>query len=105
MLLFDQNLSPRLVKCLEDCFQGAVHVYELGLAEAADTTIWTCAIEHRLAIVTKDGDFRQRSFLEGHPPKVIWVALGNCSTDAIESLLRRRKSAIDLFLSDDQASS
>ena len=46
-----------------------------------------------LTIVTKDSDFHQRSFLFGHPPKV--VRCGNASTSVIERLLRDRH--IDLI--------
>jgi len=34
------------------------------------------------------------------PPKVIWVAIGNCSTARIELLLRERKDEIARFLED-----
>ncbi len=43
-----------------------------------------------LTIVTKDADFHQRSFLFGHPPKVVSVRCGNASTSMIERLLRDR---------------
>jgi predicted nuclease of predicted toxin-antitoxin system len=33
--------------------------------------------------VSKDTDFHQRSFLFGGPPKVVWIRLGNCSTEDI----------------------
>ncbi len=33
----------------------------------------------------KDADFRQRSFLEGHPPKIIRLRLGNCSSCSLLS--------------------
>ena len=89
-LLFDQNLSPWLCRILADRFPGAIHVREAGLIEAADATIWRYAAQHGLAIVTKDADFRQGSFLQGHPPKTVWVRLGNCSTKSVEALLRRR---------------
>lgn len=29
------------------------------------------AAEHRFVIVSKDADFHQRSFVLGHPPKVV----------------------------------
>ena len=48
-----------------------------------------------LTIVTKDSDFHQRSFLFGHPPKVISVHCDNASTSVIERLLRGRH--IDLI--------
>jgi predicted nuclease of predicted toxin-antitoxin system len=39
--------------------------------------------------VSKDTDFRERSYVEGSPPKVVWLDVGNAGTDAIEELLRR----------------
>jgi len=62
------------------------------------------AAQHGLAIVKKDADFRQRSFLEGYPPKIMWIRLGNCSTKAIEALVRSQLLEIDEFLSDPQKS-
>jgi len=103
-LLFDQNLSHLLCGALADCFPGAIHVREIGLREASDAIIWQYAAEHDFAIVTKDADFRQRSFLEGHPPKIVWIRLGNCSTEAIEALVRRRVSVIREFLADGEMS-
>jgi predicted nuclease of predicted toxin-antitoxin system len=46
----------------------------------------------------------QRSFVFGHPPKIIWVRLGNCSTSDVEKLLRKNFSAIKAFHEDDYAS-
>jgi predicted nuclease of predicted toxin-antitoxin system len=103
-LLFDQNLFHWLCANLADCFPGSSHVRETGLREASDTTIWDYAIQYGFAIVTKDADVRQRSFLEGHPPKILWIRVGNCSTKAIEALLRNRAEEIALFLADDQKS-
>ncbi len=39
-------------------------------------------------IVPKDSDFRQLAFLFGAPPKVVWLRVGNASTDVIASELR-----------------
>ncbi len=38
-LLFDQNLSHRLIKSLEDLFPDCQHVRVIGFAEADDLTI------------------------------------------------------------------
>jgi predicted nuclease of predicted toxin-antitoxin system len=103
-LLLDQNLSPWLCLALSDCFPRSVHVRHIGLRDASDTTIWDYAARNDFAIITKDADFRQRSFLKGHPPKVIWIRLGNCSTSVVETLVRRRASEITAFLADGQAS-
>ena len=66
---------------------------------AADSAIWTRA----LVIVTKDEDFHRLSVLYGPPPKVIWIRLGNCSTDDIIRLLRSRSGEIGNFLAHEEA--
>jgi predicted nuclease of predicted toxin-antitoxin system len=103
-LLFDQNVSPWLCGALADLFPHSVHIREVGLHDADDAVIWEYASRHDFAITTKDAGFRQRSFLEGHPPKIIWLRLGNCSTKAIEALLRNRAPDIEEFLSDETKS-
>jgi predicted nuclease of predicted toxin-antitoxin system len=96
-LLFDQNLSPRLVQALVDCYPGSIHVRDVGLQSSPDEAVWSYAAEHGLTIVSKDADFHQRSFLIGHPPKVVWIRRGNCSTSDIEALLRARRDDLAAF--------
>lgn len=94
-LLFDQNLSRRLVERLADVFPGSTHVTYLGLAEADDLAVWSRAKTDGYAIISRDSDFNDLLILRGYPPHVIWVRRGNCSTDEIESLLRSRREEID----------
>ena len=54
-------------------------------------------------IVTKDADFRQRSFLLGPPPKVIWIGLGNCSTQRNRRLSASEPRNRSIALAEDQA--
>jgi predicted nuclease of predicted toxin-antitoxin system len=61
-------------------------------------------VRQGFAILTKDADFRQRSFLRGHPPKVIWVRLGNCSTVTIEEVFNRRLAELEEFVAGPQKS-
>jgi predicted nuclease of predicted toxin-antitoxin system len=75
-------------------------VRDVGLKAAPDTDVWEYAVRND-AIVTKDSDFRHRSSLRGYPPKVIWIALGNCSTAMIEDLLRRRIAQVAEFLAEE----
>lgn len=103
-LLFDQNLSPKLVGTLAKDYPGSEHVRDLGLATADDLTIWTFAKTHGFVIVSKDSDFHQRSFLEGAPPKVVWLCLGNCRTSDVERVLREYKRAILSFEQDSKGS-
>ena len=96
-LLFDHNLSYRLVILLTDCYPGSVHVREVNLQTALDEAVWDYALKHDLTIVSKDADFHQRSLVVGAPPKVIWIGLGNCSTSDIEALLRVRHRDVLAF--------
>lgn len=93
-LLFDQNLSFRLVALLLDCYPGSAHVRERGLANADDTAVWSHAAEYGLTIVSKDSDFHQRSLLYGPPPKVVWIQRGNCTTSDVAQILRQHRQDI-----------
>jgi predicted nuclease of predicted toxin-antitoxin system len=38
-LLFDENLSPKLVRALADIYPGSAHVHECGLGSADDLAV------------------------------------------------------------------
>lgn len=103
-LLFDENLSHKLVSLLADIFPESVHVREVGLKAANDPVVWEYAKNNDLMIVSKDSDMHQRSFVFGYPPKVVWVRLGNCSTSDVERLVRRHCASIKIFYEDINAS-
>jgi predicted nuclease of predicted toxin-antitoxin system len=96
-LLFDQNLSHRLTVALADSFPGSMHLRDLGLARADDAAVWAFAKDGGHTIVSKDSDFHQRSFVEGYPPKIVWLQVGNCSTADIEARLRRNVDELTRF--------
>jgi predicted nuclease of predicted toxin-antitoxin system len=102
-LLFDENLAPRLARSLDDVFPESRHVRDLGLLGADDEILWGFARDNGFAIVSKDSDFQQRSFLRGHPPKFIWIRLGNRPTAAVESVLRARRGEVATFDADPDA--
>lgn len=102
-LLFDQNLAPRLVTLLAEAFPGSLHVREVGLEAADDRRVWDFARGNGLAIVSKDADFRQLSFLHGSPPKVIWLRVGNRSTVQIAEVVRAHLEEIAEFAADEVA--
>jgi predicted nuclease of predicted toxin-antitoxin system len=87
-ILFDANLSPALVARLSAEYPGSSHVRDVSLRSAPDAQIWDYAKTHGFVITSKDTDFRERSFVEGFPPKVIWLDVGNAGTSPIEALLR-----------------
>lgn len=101
--LFDENLSPQLAGLLAEVYPGSRHVRDVGLARSDDSAVWEFAIAHEHAIVSKDTDFHQLSFLYGPPPKVVWIRLGNCSTSQVAELLRAREAEVRTFLADPAA--
>jgi predicted nuclease of predicted toxin-antitoxin system len=101
--LFDQNLSPRLVRLVADIYPACVHVSDIGMDTAPDTQVWAYAAHNGFTIASKDADFHQRSLVFGHPPKVVWIRLGNCSVSETASLLRNRSILIHRFEEDPHA--
>ena len=96
-LLFDHNLSPRLVDHLVDIYPDASHVSLVDLESASDVQVWTYARTNDYIIVTKDSDFNDLSVLYGFPPKILWLRLGNCTTRQIGGLLRTNLQVITDF--------
>lgn len=99
-LLFDENLSPDLIRRLAGSYPESKHVELAGLKGYTDLDVWEHAARHGLTLVSKDNDFRQLSFLKGHPPKVIWLSVGNSGTDAIAQLLVDNWERVQAFESD-----
>jgi len=97
-LLFDQNLSRKLVNRLADLFPDASHVQFHNLTDADDSEIWEFAKIQGFCIVTQDADFAERSRLYGSPPKVIWLRCGNTQTNNVEAILRSGADAIQELL-------
>jgi predicted nuclease of predicted toxin-antitoxin system len=96
-LLFDENLSPRLVDLLKLSYPGSQHVHFCGLGASPDRDIWEYAKEHQFVIVSKDSDFGERSIVHGHPPKVVWLRMGNCTTDQVALFLLNIVDALAEF--------
>ena len=97
-LLFDNNLSPCLVNHFADLYPDSNHLFNLNLDTAEDFIVWQYARDNDFTIVTKDSDFSELSLLRGFPPKVIWIQIGNCTTNDIESLIRSyTKEIVDFY--------
>ena len=97
-LLLDENLSDRIVPRILDLFPESSHIKAAGLEHTDDSIIAEWARQRGFAIVSKDTDFYQRSIIFGHPPKFIWLRVGNCPTSLITNLLRSRSELIREFL-------
>jgi len=96
-LLFDENPSPNLAEMLATEYPASVHVRDADLLGDYDQRIREYSKAQGYAIVSKDTDFRERSFVEDFPPKVIWLDVGNAGTRAILDLLRRERQRIEAF--------
>lgn len=103
-LLFDENLSHKLSNRLCNLFPDSLHVRDIGMKATVDTTVWDYAKDNGFMIVSKDADMHDLSLLRGKPPKVVWLRLGNCSTQQVENLLRRDFEVIASFHKDDSLS-
>jgi predicted nuclease of predicted toxin-antitoxin system len=103
-LLLDENLSDRIIQRIVDLYPDSEHVKTLGLINTDDAVIWEYARMNGFMIVSKDSDFHQRSLLYGHPPKFIYLRVGNCPTSKITQILRDNLDTIIQFESSEAES-
>lgn len=97
-LLFDENISYRIVKQLIDIFPESLHVSRIGVSlPISDRIIWEYAKKNDFVIVSFDEDFESLANLYGFPPKVVILRLGNSSTKIIASVLTSKASDIENF--------
>jgi predicted nuclease of predicted toxin-antitoxin system len=96
-LLLDENLSDRIVYRINDLYPDSEHVKTLVLTNTDDVIIWEYAKVNNFVIVSKDSDFHQRSLLYGHPPKFIYLRIGNSPTSKIIGILRDNFDTIAQF--------
>jgi predicted nuclease of predicted toxin-antitoxin system len=96
-LLFDENLSRKLVGRLSELYPGSAHVAEFDLVERPDREIWDFA---------RNGGFNhRRRFLRarcrvGSAPKVVWLRRWTHPTRDAEFVLRRDAIRITEFAAD-----
>lgn len=102
-LLFDHNLSHRLVQRLSDIFPDSAQTRLLNFGTAPDAAIWEYAKLNGFVIVTLDKDFSDLAHQRGVPPKVIWLRCGNSRVADVECLLRLNLNAIKNFEADSSA--
>lgn len=87
-LLLDENLSDRIINRIIDLYPDSEHVKTLALTNTDDVVIWEYAKSNDFVIVSKDSDFHQRSLVYGHPPKFVYLRIGNSPTSKIVQILR-----------------
>lgn len=87
-LLFDESLSPRLVRLLRDLFPESESALQNGLARIGDRKILEYAAAHDFVLVSTDSDFER--LLKQFPGAKI-VILRSCDypTETAADVLRR----------------
>jgi predicted nuclease of predicted toxin-antitoxin system len=101
-LLFDQNISHRILQFLPGIYSGSTTVKKEKLIDFPDKQIWEFAKKREFTIVTQDSDFNSLNILYGFPPKIIWIRTGNLKTKEIASVLKNHLSEIEKFSKDDK---
>jgi predicted nuclease of predicted toxin-antitoxin system len=99
-LLFDENLSRKLVVRLAELYPESADVVEADLLESPDREIWEFAKAGNFVIVSTDSDFYDLATTMGPPPKVIWLRRWTHPTRDAERLLRREAIRITEFAAD-----
>jgi len=67
-LLFDENISYRILKKIQDDLPGCLHVTGIKPALKNDFEIFQFAKKHGYVIVTYDEDFYELQLMNGFPP-------------------------------------
>lgn len=97
-ILFDQNISYRVIDKISKNFPEAKQVRELNLENDSDLEIWQFAQSNNYTIVTFDADFYDLANLKGHPPKIIWLRVGNTKTENVAKLFNLKYKLIKDFI-------
>lgn len=97
-LLFDQNISYRVVKQLKGLLPECVGVKEVGLLNADDFEIWEYAKQQNYTVVTFDKDIPMIGSVRGFPPKIIWLRIGNANNLKLISLITERREEFQVFI-------
>ena len=102
-LLFDGNLSRKLVRGLSDLFPSSEHVCFLGLSQGDDYLVWDYARSGGLCLVSADADFFEIATSQGAPPKLIWLRDCNYQGAEAEDRIRGQAARISAFLEDPES--
>ncbi|MEQ8928059.1 MAG: DUF5615 family PIN-like protein [Fulvivirga sp.] len=100
-LLFDQNISPRILKILSPQFSNCEQVRFAGLEDSSDIEVFQFAKKNNYAVVTFDSDFVDLNAMYGTPPKIVYLNTGNLTTKNISELLLNNIMRINQYLSSD----
>lgn len=102
-LLFDENLSRKLVVRLAELYPASAHVFDFDLLQSPDREIWEFAKARDFVIVSTDADFYELATTIGPPPKIVWLRRWTHPTSDAERVLRRDAVRLTEFLADPES--
>ncbi len=74
-LLFDANISFRILELIKSHFPNASHAKDHNLNSATDISIWNFAQKNNFCIVTKDSNFNDLAITRGRRRKLFGLKL------------------------------
>lgn len=84
--LVDNSLSPRLAEALRELAHEAIHVRDIGLAQATDEIVFEAAARERCIIIAQDTDFG--TLLAKRREQYPSVMLFRCRLKSTEAILK-----------------
>ena len=99
-LLFDQNISYRIIEKISNLFPGSLQEKQAGLQDSKNSDIWDYTKKNDFSIVIFNSDFNDLSMIKESPPKIIWLRTGNTSTENIFQVIKENQELITKFLKD-----
>ncbi|MFK8165630.1 MAG: DUF5615 family PIN-like protein [Lewinella sp.] len=105
-ILFDENLSYRIIGRIKSAYPEAIHVDQVGLPEQpGDSLIWQWARDNDyVVIVSQDSDFVDLLDRHGPPPKVVHLRFGNQRVATVAEFLKSKLPVIRAFVEDEEHS-
>ena len=100
-LLLDENLSRRIVPSLQEAFPETTQVALVGLEQASDRDVWEFGKTGGYTILSKDEDFLGLLSTLGHPPRLILLALGNCTNQQVVDAMIEARAGIEASFAHD----
>jgi len=101
-VLIDENISWRLKRLLVEW--DVLPANEISATEKiTDKIIWHHAKTNNYTVLSFDEDFVELQNLYGHPPKIIWLRMGNVITQDIAKRLIQLQTTIVAFVEDEQS--
>ena len=98
----DTQTSPRLARYLKSKSYNSIHAmnYKEDGHLMRDKEIIEIAINEDWTIITKDSDFLDNFYLNGSPPKIIHLRIGNVTNSELLDLFENNVESLIKLLAD-----